>query len=38
MFHEPVVSYIDFVLNYDLNPITQLLLPPWALGDVALQP
>ncbi len=38
MFHEPVVSYIDFVLNYDLNPITQLLLPPWALGDVAIQP
>ncbi len=38
MFHEPVVSYVDFVLNYDLEPITQLLLPPWALGDVAIQP
>ena len=38
MFSAPVVSYIDFVLNYDLAPITDLLLPPWALGDVALQP
>ena len=38
MFTEPVVSYVDFVLNYDLQPITDLLLPPWALGDVALQP
>ena len=38
MFTEPVVSYVDFVLNYDLAPITDLLLPPWALGDVAIQP
>lgn len=38
LFNEPVVSYVDFVLNYDLAPLTGLVLPPWALGDVAIQP
>ena len=37
-FNEPVVSYIDFVLNYDLGPLTTLILPPYAFGDVAIQP
>jgi hypothetical protein len=38
MFSEAVVSYIDFVLNYDLAPLTTLILPPYAFGDVAIQP
>ena len=38
LFSQPVVSYVDFVLNYDLGPLTGLVLPPWALGDVAIQP
>ncbi len=38
LFSESLVSYDDFVLNYDLAPLTGLLLPPWALGDVAVQP
>lgn len=38
MFSEAVVSYIDFVLNYDLAPLTALLLPPYAFGDAAIQP
>lgn len=38
LYSEPVVEYDDFVLNYDLAPVTDLLLPPWALGDVAIQP
>ena len=38
LFNQPVVSYVDFVLNYDLGPLTGLVLPPWALGDVAIQP
>ncbi len=37
-FSEPVVSYIDFQLNYDLGPLIALLLPPYAFGDVAIQP
>ena len=37
-FSEAVVSYIDFVLNYDLAPLTTLILPPYAFGDVAIQP
>jgi len=38
LFSQSVVSYVDFVLSYDLAPVTGLLLPPWALGDVAIQP
>jgi DNA-binding beta-propeller fold protein YncE len=38
MFTAPVVSYIDFQLNYDLGPLIDLLLPPYAFGDVAIQP
>ena len=38
MFTAPVVSYIDFQLNYDLGPLVDLLLPPYAFGDVAIQP
>jgi PKD repeat protein len=38
MYSEPIVSYIDFQLNYDLGPLTALLLPPYAFGDVAVQP
>jgi|GEM_PF-2392374 len=38
MFSEPIVSYIDLQLNYDLGPLTALLLPPYAFGDVAIQP
>jgi len=38
MYSEPLVSYIDFQLNYDLGPLTALLLPPYAFGDVAIQP
>lgn len=38
MFTAPVVSYIDFQLNYDLGPLTELILPPYAFGDVAIQP
>jgi PKD repeat protein len=38
LFTAPVVSYIDFNLQYDLGPILELLLPPYALGDVAIQP
>lgn len=38
MFTAPVVSYIDFVLNYDVAPLLELLLPPYAFGDVAIQP
>ena len=38
LFNQAVVEYDDFVLNYDLGPVTGLLLPPWALGDVAIQP
>ncbi|MCO4770516.1 MAG: PKD domain-containing protein [Deltaproteobacteria bacterium] len=38
LYNEAIVEYDDFVLNYDLGPVTGLLLPPWALGDVAIQP
>lgn len=38
MYSEPIVSYIDFQLNYDLGPLTALLLPPYAFGEVAVQP
>jgi PKD repeat protein len=38
MFTAPVVSYIDFQLNYDLGPLIDLVLPPYAFGDVAIQP
>lgn len=38
MFSESIVAYDDFVLSYDLGPVTDLLLPPWSLGDVAIQP
>jgi len=38
LFTAPVVAYIDFNLQYDLGPIFELLLPPYALGDVAIQP
>lgn len=37
-FSEAVVSYIDFQLNYDLGPLINLLLPPYAFGDAAIQP
>jgi len=37
-FSEPIVSYIDFQLNYDLAPLINLLLPPYAFGDAAIQP
>lgn len=38
IFSESIVAYDDFVLSYDLGPVTDLLLPPWSLGDVAIQP
>lgn len=38
LYVEPVVSYTNFVLDVDIEPVTQLLLPPFALGDVAMQP
>ena len=38
MFSAPLVSYIDLQLNYDLAPLSALLLPPYAFGDVAIQP
>ena len=38
MYTAGVVSYVDFQLQYDLGPLTALLLPPYAMGDVAIQP
>ena len=38
MFSAPVVSYVDFQFDYDLGPLTSLLLPPYAFGDVVMQP
>ncbi len=37
-YTQGIVSYVDFVLDYDLEPLTALLLPPYAFGDVAIQP
>ncbi|MBN92550.1 MAG: hypothetical protein CL928_00535 [Deltaproteobacteria bacterium] len=38
MYTEPVVSFNDGVWNLNFDPLTALLLPPYAFGDVAIQP
>ena len=37
-YSQPVVSYVNFSLTYDIGPLVAMLLPPYAFGDVAIQP